>query len=92
MYIVAQVQPGGRDDKLEILREGNDCTCTTYSTSLLRRVWIIVMKSICFVEVERLQNMLIKKDKEPTELKEHRNESELKDVAIQCSSIVPATG
>ena len=41
-YIVDQVksggkqekQPGGRDDKLEILREGNDCTCTKYSTSL----------------------------------------------------------
>ena len=41
-YIVDQVesggkhekQPGGRDNKLEILREGNDCTCTTYSTSL----------------------------------------------------------
>ena len=27
-------QSGGRDDKLEILREGNDCTCTKYSTSL----------------------------------------------------------
>ena len=42
LYIVDQVesggkqekQPGGRDDKLEILREGNDCTCTTYSTLL----------------------------------------------------------
>ena len=54
------------------------------------------MKSIGFVEVERLQDMLIEKDEEPTELnmkvKEHRNESELKDVAIQCSSVVPATG
>ena len=36
--------------------------------------------------------MLIKKDQELTELKEHRNESELKDVAIQCTSVVPATG
>ena len=54
------------------------------------------MKNIGFVEVERLQDMLIKKDQELTELnmklKEHRNASELKDVAIQCSSIVPATG
>ena len=50
------------------------------------------MKNIGFVEVERLRDMLIKKEEEPTELKEHRNESELKDVAIQCSSIVPATG
>ena len=50
------------------------------------------MKSIGFLEVERLQDMLIKKEKEPTELKEHRNVSVLKDVAIQCSSIVPATG
>ena len=54
------------------------------------------MKSICFVVVERLKDMLIKKDEELTELnmklKEHRNESELKDVAIQCSSIVPTTG
>ena len=59
---------------------------------VLRRVWIIVMKSIGFVEVERLQDVLIEKDEELTELKEHRNESELKDVAIQSSSIVPATG
>ena len=54
------------------------------------------MKSIGFVEVETLQDMLIEKDQELTELnmkvKEHRNESELKDVAIQCSSIVPTTG
>ena len=27
-------QSGGRDNKLEILEGGNDCTCTTYSTSL----------------------------------------------------------
>ena len=33
--IVDQVESGGgRDDKLEVLREGNDCICTTYSTSL----------------------------------------------------------
>ena len=54
------------------------------------------MKRIGFVEVERLQNMLTEKDEELTELnmklKEHRNAPELKDVAIQCSSIVPATG
>ena len=47
------------------------------------------MKSIGFVEVERLQDMLIEKDEELTELKEHRNASVLNDVAIQCSSIVP---
>ena len=54
------------------------------------------MKSIDFVEVKRLQDMFLKKDEELIELnmklKEHRNVSELKDVAIQCSSIAPATG
>ena len=56
------------------------------------------MKSIGFVEVERLQNMLIKKDEELTELKEHVPATGCwrlvvcACVAILCSFIVSATG